>query len=157
MPDGLVNFIQGIYFIALAVGRVQADVVILFLIQSGVIQGCPLASFCFVVAFDPFLNLFDLTIEQKGLGIVRACADDVGCSLSSIDILPKVTTIFKFAKVLAGLHIKFIKSAIVPVTKWSATLASEIDMWIHAKLTGWVNINIASSAKYLGTYLGTTV
>ena len=121
------------------------------------IQGCPLASFCFVVAFDPFLNLFDLTIEQKELGIIRACADDVGCALSSIDILPKVATIFKFAKVLAGLRIKFVKSAVVPVAEWSSTLASEINTWIHVKLTDWIGISIASSAKYLGTYLGTIV
>ena len=35
-------------------------------------------SLCFVIAFGPFLNRFKKVVEDEKLGIVRACADDVG-------------------------------------------------------------------------------
>ena len=113
-----------------AVGKASAEVVFLFLIRSGVIQGCPLASFCFVISFDPFLNLFDRIIEKKNLGIVRACADDVGCALYSIEALPKVATVFRLAERFAGLIVKPKKSAIVPVTKWETVVRDQIKTWV---------------------------
>ena len=125
LPIGLRHFIRGIYASAAAVGRAGQDVTFLFFILSGVIQGCPLASFCFVVAFDPFLNLFDEIIEKKGRGIVRVCADDVGMMLSSLDFLPKVASIFRLAHALAGLVIKFKKSCIVLVCRWQDSVRDE--------------------------------
>ena len=70
LPDVLIHFLEGIHAFVRAVGRACADVVTLFLIMSGVIQGCPLASFCFAIVFDPFLNMFDLDIIKQKLGIV---------------------------------------------------------------------------------------
>ena len=93
LPAGLVYFNKGIYASVTAVGRAEASVVTLFFILSGVIQGCPLASFCFVVAFDPFLNLFDSLVVKSELGVVRACADDVGCAIVSLDILSRLAAV----------------------------------------------------------------
>jgi hypothetical protein len=115
LPHCLNKFHEGIYASVRAVGRDRADVAMLFLILSGVIQGCPLASFCFVIAFDPFLNMFDRIIVKQKLGIVRACADDVGFALVSLGVLPKVASIFKIARLLAGLTLKLKKSSIVPL------------------------------------------
>jgi hypothetical protein len=111
----------------------------------------------FVLGFDPFLNMFDFTVEQKSLGVVRACADDVGFALTSIRVLPKVASTFRFAKALAGLHIKFKKSAIVPLCEWSPARANEVKDWISAHLNEWSTINIAPAAKYLGTFLGPSI
>ncbi len=156
LPIGLMNFIRGIYSSVVAVGRARADVTVLFLILSGVIQGCPLASFCFIVAFDPFLNLFDLLVVQKKMGVIRACADDVGCALVSLGVLPKVAAIFKLAKTFAGLTIKFPKSTVVPLRPWSNSLIIEVQEWLRRCLPSWLDIAVQPQAKYLGAYLGPT-
>jgi hypothetical protein len=155
LPIGLISFIKAIHDSVTAIGRSGTSVVVLFLILSGVIQGCPLASFCFVVAFDPFLNLFDDLIVKKDLGIIRACADDVGGALVSLAQLPKVATIFKLAKVIAGLTIKFKKSALVPLCPWQDSLIHEIKDWLRLRLPDWIDISVVAQSKYLGTFLGT--
>ena len=53
-PAGLRNRVQALYPFVMAVGRSDGATVTLFIILAGVIQGCPLASFCFLIAFDPF-------------------------------------------------------------------------------------------------------
>ena len=155
LPAGFINFIEGIYFAAVAVGKIRDRVAILFLILSGVIQGCPLASDCFVIAFDPFLNFFNAIICQKGLGNVHACVDDVGCALRSICTLSPISRIFKLANVLAGLDIKFRKSCVVPLVTWTSTTESTIKACIASSLPGRRDISVAQNAKYLGTFLGT--
>ena len=60
MSDGLFNFIKGIYFIAFAIGKVQADVVIFFLIQSGVIRRVSTCKFLLGCCLRPFLEPFRL-------------------------------------------------------------------------------------------------
>ena len=122
IPIGMFNLIKGMHSFAIAVGRVRSDVMNLFLILSGVIQGNPIASLCFVTAFDPFLNFFASAIIQKAKGIVRACADDAGCVLASTSDLHVVACIFKIAKLLAVLDIKFKKSTIAPLSVWSLPL-----------------------------------
>jgi hypothetical protein len=157
LPTGLNNFIAGIHFFVIGVGKANSQVMALFVILSGVVQGCPLASLCFVVAFDPFLNLFDRLIVKKGLGIVRACADDVGCALTSVRALKPLATIFKLARELAGLDIKFRKSTIVPTEPFHTDTEEFFKTWLREHLPTWIDINIAPSAKYLGTHLGTKV
>ena len=155
LPDGLMHFLEGIYDSVRAVGRAGADVVTLFLIMSGVIQGYSLASFCIVTAFDPFLNMFDRVIIKEKLGIVRACADDAGFALTSLEVLLKVASVFKMARLLAGLTLKFKKCTIVPSCKWQPSLQDDITTWLKAELPDWSDIAVAPQAKYLGTYIGT--
>ena len=47
------------------------------MINSGVIQGCPMASLLFVLAMEPFVVLFNRRIELQHLGLIRLCADDI--------------------------------------------------------------------------------
>ncbi len=157
LPRGLIHLVRSIHSFCLAVGRAGSMVKLLFPILRGVIQGCPLAAFCFVLAFDPFLNWFDHIVVKKGLGVVRACTDDVGAALSSIKVLPTMASIFRFAHLLAGLAIKFKKCVLVPVGPWSADLAASTAAWARAHLAYWSAMSVAPSAKYLGTFLGTIV
>eukprot|EP00959_Pyramimonas_sp_CCMP1952_P261739 5473331-Pyramimonas_sp.AAC.1 len=94
--------------------------------MRGVIKGCPLTCFCFALAFDPFLNWFELAIIQHNKGIVRACADDVGSAVKSLEHLPTMASIFKFARPLAGFTLKFRKCYLVPVRPWSDDLEATI-------------------------------
>ena len=157
VPNALINFIEGIHDSVVAVGRVGCTSVTLFLILSGVIQGCPLASFCFVIAFDPFLNLFRRSIVDKGKGLVRACADDVGAVFKSVEVLPAASSIFKLAGSLAGLHIKISKCAVVPLRPWSPTVAEYVQSWLSSRLPLWSEIRVVPCAKYLGTFMGPSV
>eukprot|EP00973_Karenia_brevis_P023818 3285794-Karenia_brevis.AAC.1 len=57
------------------------------IVTSGVSQGCPLSGSLWAIAFHPILEIFQRKIEEPGLGVVRACADDVGCALLSMQSL----------------------------------------------------------------------
>jgi hypothetical protein len=72
-PDGAYNIISALYSQVLALGRIAGSPsIVLFRILSGIIQGCPLAGTCFVLAMDPFLAKFKLEVEDQNLGIIRA-------------------------------------------------------------------------------------
>ena len=44
---------------------------------SGVLQGCPASGWLFNSAIDPFLYVFSRILKPNGIGIVRACVDDL--------------------------------------------------------------------------------
>ena len=67
-----------------------------------------------------------LSPHHQQIGIVPTCADDVGIALATINSLPKVATVFKIAKKVAGLAIKFKKSGIVPLRAWDQNFVDEI-------------------------------
>ena len=156
-PSGLISFLEGIHNLVSAVGRAGSASKFLFFIMRGVIQGCPLASFCFVIAFDPFLNMFYRNVVAQKVGIVRACADDVGFALSTIDVLKAVASTLESAESLAGLKIKMSKCTIVPLERWSDALEASVKTWLRANLPDWLGMCVAPASKYLGTFLGTVV
>ena len=154
IPIGLRNFIIGIHSQVTAYGSAGSSVTPLFFILSGVTQGCPMASDCFVMAFDPFLNLLATLVDSRDLGITRACADDVGFALSDITLLKPVSTVYKLARRLAGLSIKMKKSVVVPLDQWSDATRDLVADWIADHLHDWDDIGIAPFSKYLGYFLG---
>ena len=109
-PDGAYNIISALYHQVAAFGRIAGSTsTFLFLIMSGIIQGCPLAGTCFALALDPFLSKLKIRIQDQGLGFIRACADDIGGAIRSVHVLPKLAAIFKEAHALAGLGLKLKK------------------------------------------------
>ena len=85
------------------------------MVQSGVLQGCPPAALLFVVAMEPFLILFQLSIVDAGLGIVKVCADDIAIVLKNISALCEVSKTFKIAEQVAGLILKTRKCFVIPL------------------------------------------
>ena len=59
----------------------------LFKLASCILQGCPLAGIMFAMAVDPILRAFNSAMDHKGLGVARACADDIGCVLNDLNPL----------------------------------------------------------------------
>ena len=84
IPDGLYNFFISLFFDVAAYTSSSGIHRFLFLIESGVIQGDPLAGVLFVLVLDPVLHMFYNVFEKPGLGYCRACADDIGVVMRDI-------------------------------------------------------------------------
>ena len=82
-------------------------------IQAGVLQGCPFSGSIFAIALDPILAFMEKRLRRGSLGIVRACADDIGAALSSIKGFSVLQPIFQLARVSAGLRLKPSKCVVI--------------------------------------------
>ena len=136
LPNGALNIIDALYQAAAAVGRVAgSSSLFLFLILSGIIQGCPLAGTCFALSIDPFLSKFKVYIEDSKQGCVRACADDIGAALRSLSCLRPVANIFRDAHAFAGLKLKISKTFLVPLNReCTAHIKEAIRTWLSQNL-----------------------
>ena len=95
---------------------------LLFWFLSGALQGCPASAFLFTVALDPFLYIFEHTLISHSLGILRACADDLGAALRKLAALKKFFPIFALAEAAAGLVLKPSKCIIIPLIPLTPSL-----------------------------------
>ncbi len=68
---------------------------------SGVLQGCPGSAMLFNNAIDPFLFKIHNILRANNAGIVRACADDIGITLSMLRHLRMIHPIFQDCKTFA--------------------------------------------------------
>ena len=84
------------------------------MILSGVMQECTLAGTCFAVSMGPFLVKSRVLIEHTAFGRVRACADDIGAALRSVNCLKPCANILRDAEAYAGLMLKIQKSFLAP-------------------------------------------
>ena len=69
----------------------------------------------FAVALNPVLAQFKASIEVKSLGIVWACADDIGMCLRSLRYLTVVYNVFKDARKYTLLPLKPPICVITPI------------------------------------------
>ncbi len=52
VPAGFFNAISGMYFMVTVWATIRGQAFFAFLVQSGVLQGCPLSGTLFVISFD---------------------------------------------------------------------------------------------------------
>ena len=55
---------------------------------------------------EPFLIMFKLAVEDTGLGVVRACADDVCIDIKHFSTLIEGVKFLSIAQQVAGLALK---------------------------------------------------
>ena len=115
IPSGAHNLIMSMCCLNLAHSAVGGALIPLFLILSGVLQGCPLSGFLFAVGVDPFLWWMYKVIELAGLGKIRVCADDIGIALKNISALLVLYPIFVAIERAAGPFLKPSKCVLEPV------------------------------------------
>ena len=114
-PDGLYNLLNAVYTINITFVCVGGRLVILFVIESGVLQGCPLSGVIFAITADPAMEAFDQEINRTNKGCIRACADDIGAALHSIWALCDMAPLFEVLRRIAGFTLKPKKCIIIPV------------------------------------------
>ena len=97
---GRLNCREALYFLVLALSDMRSFLFFAFL---GVIQGCPLVSTSFIIAFSPFLIYPKFGIITTEDGIVIACAGDLGRAFRAVPVLHKLYTFYRLADIVAGL------------------------------------------------------
>jgi hypothetical protein len=154
IPTGLINLFKSMYWFASA--RACSDPSkILFFVFRGVIQGCALSGLLFTWLLDPFLCWMVAVLESRGLGLVRACADDIGSTLRHVASLLQLKEIFDVIEATTNLSLKMVKCKLVPlIAEFSEAVALQYRTWILAHIPAWHAMQIVPKAKYLGFVLG---
>jgi len=162
-PLGFVDFIKSLYFFNAAYYSDGGCFIFLFWIFSGVLQGCNVSAFLFDCVLDPFLEAFNEVITQNKntntnpahIGVIRACADDIGAALLSIKGLKYMEPIFDLAELLAGLTLKPAKCVLIPTSApFDEALVYSMKVWLSTNIPKWSNFQIRPAAKYLGIVMG---
>ncbi len=119
LPAHFIKFFKANYHGAKAVFIYNGTTYDLINFLSGVLQGCPGSAMLFNNAIDPFLFKFQNSLRANNAGIVRACADDIGITLSMLRHLRMIHPIFQECKTFASLELKPVECVIVPLCEWS--------------------------------------
>ena len=154
-PSGWINIIKAMYTLVRTFARCDADLLFLYWVLSGVLQGCPLSGMIFAFAIDPFLRKLSSEVDDADVGCTRACADDVGGALSCIAVLPIYKSTFDLAATLAGLTLKPKKCVLIPIAaEFNAKIIDKVKAWLLNYLPGWKDFNILPFGTYLGFQIG---
>ena len=114
IPQGLYLFLKSIYENIRCVGCFDGVNIFLYLIESGIIQGCPASGSVFVLVVDGFLRFLN-TISKDAT--TRAFADDIGSVIPTLNLLPKYYRAFNLFERVSGLGLKAKKCVIIPLAK----------------------------------------
>jgi hypothetical protein len=153
IPQGLFLFLKSLYENIRCVGCFDGvSIIYLYLIQSGIIQGCPASGSVFVLVVDRFLRFLS-TISKDAT--TRAFADDIGSVIPSLNLLPKYYRAFNLFERVSGLGLKAKKCVIIPLGKTlTPELAKEITEYLAKAAPKWVSFNIRGASEYLGFIIG---
>jgi len=154
-PSGLFSVVCGLYHKNQAFLGTPDGIVFMFLVLSGVLQGCPLSGSLFVIVIDPLLHMFKVHLEDTGLGVPRACADDVGVALRHLKDICILCVFFSRYELISGLTLKPPKCVIVLTARTCSDHNCQvIKEWLSANCPVWRDMTVCAAAKYLGFYLG---
>ena len=151
LPSGLVNLILGIYSDNRAFHKGSDEP--LYIIISGILQGCPMSGTIFAWCLNPCLN--NMVRAVQGNGLVRACADDIALVLRSLRFIIVIAAVYRVIGELTLMQVKPKKCVIIPVAvALSPEVKDCIQLWLARKVPEWKKFRIEGSGKYLGAWLG---
>ena len=157
LPRGLRNALKLMYTDNEAYVESNGELMWLFSVLAGVLQGCPLSGSLFVICIDPLLFLFKKKVEDQGLGRVRACADDIGASLRNLKSIRVFCEIFTLFEKVSGLVLKPKKCVIILTSNVASSHNSRvIKAYLDSHCPSWSHFQVANNGKYLGFIMGPT-
>ena len=143
LPIGYRAALLALHARPLALARTPSgEGVVLFSMDSGILQGCPLSGSLWALCMDPIVRAMD-AICTCDVGILTACADDLGLLLHSLGTLPQIAQVFMDACRLARLSLAPRKCVLVPLwapctEEFRAQLLPHLERLVPA----WVQFSI---------------
>jgi hypothetical protein len=138
-----------------AVALGQDGFTFMYWVISGVLQGCPLSGLVFVAVIDPLLWRCTALLEDKDLGVVRACADDIAAVVGNIRDLKIIADSFDLGAAACGLNVKVRKCWVVPIgRRFNISLADIYRKWLIDHIPAWATFNIGPNLELLGHIVG---
>ena len=105
-PEGFVCMVRSMYSMCFAYMSRGGALLFLWMIRSGVLQGCPLSGLLLSVTTDPFALAFRRLQSSQNFSrlnvCVRLCADDAGATIAKLAILKSFHAIFMRAEELVS-------------------------------------------------------
>ena len=103
----LMRFLRALYSNNRCFASFDGEQFFLYLIESGILQGCPLSGSLFVIAADPLLRMLEALFPNA---TIKAFADDLGGVFPSLRNITLLENTFKEFAQISGLHLKPVKS-----------------------------------------------
>ncbi|CAK0854640.1 unnamed protein product [Prorocentrum cordatum] len=158
IPLGFRNVIMALYsnFLAFSSFRAEgtsAELVPLFALMCGIMQGCPLSGTVWCLAMDAPIRALLAAIAEHGS--LTACADDLGMLIKNAVALPSIDRTFVSIEFAFNLQLALHKCVLVPLwEEITDNTLQNVKSFLAGAVPRWSGFRIDSSAKYLGTYLG---
>ena len=124
-----------------------------FPLQSGTLQGDPMASTVFIWSFEATLRW--LRAKGQSGNELYACADDVLILLRRLQNLVWVASIFRHTALATGLHLNVAKCAVIPLWSLAAPqIVENVRVAISRLCPDWLAAPVVSTSVYLGLPFG---
>ncbi len=122
-------------------------------ILRGVKTGCPLSMILFALCLEPLLrHLHGIISGEPDKSALGCFADDLGIVLRSFALLREVRFVFDWFARVSSLQLNLAKCVIVPLGRFSDYDLAAEKVLVHSP--AWQEMQICSSAEYLGFILG---
>ena len=153
LPDGLIAFFRALYKGNQVFINLNGEVLWLYEIFAGVLQGCPASGSLLVIALDPCLNALNAHLGKNDL--CRAFADDIANVVESISTLLKLSKVFDLIRNASNLGLKIKKCVLIPLGgPLTDGLYTKVQNYLNDHLPQWANVRIQDRGEYLGFGVG---
>ena len=148
------RFLRALYSNNRCFASFDGEQFFLYLIESGILQGCPLSGSLFVIAADPLLRMLEALFPNA---TIKAFADDLGGVFPSLRNITLLENTFKEFAQISGLHLKPAKSKILPLGREpTCENLDEVRATVRLLAPAWGSIGVATAGEYLGFQVGQT-
>jgi len=150
LPAAFINAFKKLYSKNNHYLKMLGRVFFAYVNESGVKTGGPASGSLFVLCIDPFLCMLRNRAHPRDIG--RAFADDIGYVIYNLSYtLPRFVKCFALIAEVSNIHMKMKKTVVVSLWKCNVEDAKILLLNVAPE---WSEVAVASSAKYLGIYLG---
>ena len=154
IPQGLMYYLVALYSNNAAVGTCNGIVIVLYLIESGILQGCPLSGSLFALALDTFIRMYNAELPGQ---MMKAFADDMATVLDRLGLLPRVYRCYSLLEKATGLAVKPTKSVFILLGVNTNDATDEVQRaqnFVRKFVPEWSGVKFAWVGKYLGFNIG---